>query len=351
VNDAAVAVNVLKSDGSELPGPVKQIITGVEGTTGTHSCAIDATSQMWCWGNNYYGQLGNGTRTNSNYAQLVKKDATTTLTDVTDIALGLEHTCAIASSLVYCWGSSWFGETGQPPTGGATIAFNTYPTVVKDSLGAPLTGFSKIGAGQRTTCGIKSGSVWCWGINREGELGSNLGGIQSTAPVLVKKSDNTALTGVNKLSVGMFHICASITDGTMWCWGANDQGELGNGLIETGRFTAVQVLKSAGVPLTGVLDISLGDIHTCASLSTGMWCWGYNNYGQLGDGTKTQRSYPVQVQLSSGAVLTNVTVISAGAEYTCAVANAKALCWGINGVGQLGDGTFIDKLKAIINGL
>ena len=352
VRDAAVAVNVLRSDGSELPGPIKQFSVGMGYNPSTgggyHSCAIDATNQLWCWGNNALGQLGNGTNTISNYAQLVKKNATTTLTNVTEVDVGLEHTCAIASGFVYCWGASWFGETGQPGNGPPN--YDLDPIVVNDSSGQPFTGASNISVGQRTSCVIKSGNVWCWGVNREGELGNGSSVGSSTIPVRVIKSDNTALTDVNLLSVGMFHICAKTTANTVWCWGMNNAGQLGNGNL-TNQYRAVQVLKSGSVPLTAVLDISSGDEHTCARLSTGVWCWGNNVNGQLGDGTTKQSSIPVQVKLMSGAVLANVTGMSAGSAYNCAVANSKALCWGKNLSGQLGDGTVIDKLKAFINGL
>ena len=350
VPNAALAVNVLQSDGTQLPGQIKQISTGVEGSEGPHSCAIDSLNQLWCWGKNDFGQLGIGTTVDSNYAQQVKINSTTNITNVTDISVGLQHTCAIASGTVYCWGSSWFGETGQSPT--TPISGLNYATIVKDSLGASLTGATKIAVGQRTSCAIKASTVLCWGINREGELGNGLGG-DSTVPVLVKKNALDNLTGVTNLSVGQFHICATTTDKTMWCWGENAKGQLGVGVINLtgGLRYASLVLKSVGNSLTGVLDISLGENHTCARLSTGMWCWGSNTYGQLGDGSKTQRSYPVQVALLSGGLLSNVISISAGRQYTCAVANSKALCWGSNSFGTLGDNTTVDKSKAIINGL
>lgn len=226
-----------------------------------------------------------------------------------------------------------------------------YAMVVKDNLGAAFTGVSKISVGQRHTCVIKSGSVWCWGLDREGELGNDESRTDKVFPVLVKKSDGTDLINVDHISNGQFHTCASTTTGEMWCWGGDKYGEAGDGQIVDGRNRAVRVLKSASVPLTGVSEISAGDTYTCARLTGSVWCWGNNNVGQLGDGTKTNRLYPVQVFLSSGTALANAITISSGISHTCAVANNKMLCWGYNNVGQLSDGTLIDKLKAIINGL
>ena len=354
--NAAVAVNVLQSDSTELAGPIKQVSNSVQGN---HSCAIDASNQLWCWGFNIYGQLGIGTQAadpdgamnaaNSNYAQRVKIDATTFLTDITTVSTGLQSTCAIAAlGKVYCWGASWFGETGQE--GGSPPTVNSYATVVNASAGVPLTGFTKIGVGQRHSCGIKDGNVWCWGLNDKGELG-NGGNTDSRYPVQVKKVGGTALTGVTNLSVGQYHGCATTTDQTMWCWGNNEYGQLGLGTASSAVTLATQVLQKAGVSLTGVLDISLGGSHTCARLSTGIWCWGQNLMGQLGDGTKVDKKFPVQVKLASSAVLSGVTWISPGKQHTCAVANSKALCWGLNDTGQLGDNTTTNKVKAIINGL
>jgi len=137
----------------------------------------------------------------------------------------------------------------------------------------------------------------------------------------------------------------------MWCWGADGVGQLGDGKTIVAQPRAVQVLKRAGVPLTGIEEISAGAAHVCARINGEMWCWGYNSVGQLGDGTIINRLYPAQVILTSGAALTNATAISSGTLHTCAIANTKMLCWGDNSSGQLGDGTLIDKLRAFINGL
>ena len=339
-------MNVLKSDGTEVPNLDQISISGY----GRHSCAID-DSQLWCWGSNEFGQLGNGTTTNTNYAQRVKTSATTILANVTDVGVGTDTTCAIASGTVYCWGNGGYGGAGY-------IGQKSYATIVKDNSGIPFTGVSEIDVGQRHSCGIKSGSVWCWGMDREGELGNDEARVDTTVPVLVKKFDGTNLTGVDHISNGNFYTCALTTTGEMWCWGANGFGQLGDGTVlgngtdyANGRNRAVQVLKRAGVPLTGVSDISSGGSHTCALINGGVWCWGKNDNGQLGDGTTTNRLYPVQVILTDGTPVTNATAISGGAAHTCAIANAKMVCWGDNSSGQLGDGTLIDKLRAIINGL
>lgn len=339
---AKLPVNVLKSDGSEIPN-LRQIARNFRGA---HNCALDASAQLWCWGNNNEGQLGDGINLamgGRNYAQLVKTNSSTTLANVTAASLGLESTCAIASDKVYCWGLSLFGETGY-------MDQRSYPTVVDDASGIPFTGASQIGSGQRHTCALKSGSVWCWGQGDQGQLGNSTTFLSSQVPVLVKKFDGTELTGVNQISNGQFYTCALTTAGAVWCWGMNTNGQLGDGTI-INKSRAVQVKKSSSVLLSNVSEISAGGAHVCARISGAIWCWGGNSTGQLGNGTKVKQGYPVQVIMTSGTTLANATAISSGEGHSCAIANTKLVCWGGNVDGQLGDGTLIEKLKAFINGL
>ena len=149
--------------------------------------------------------------------------------------------------------------------------------------------------------------------------------------------------------------------GEMWCWGFNQFGQIGDGTtlegtvnsssMPPGRSRAVRVLRSAGVALTGITAIATGGNSSCAVISGAAWCWGLNDKGQLGNGTITNRLYPVQVISTDGTPLANIDDLSSGVEHTCAVANQKALCWGENSSGQLGDNTIIDKLRAFILGL
>jgi alpha-tubulin suppressor-like RCC1 family protein len=272
-SNAKLPVNVRKSDGTEIPD-LDQIARNMRGD---HNCALDASAQLWCWGSNSEGQLGDGVNLDTglgrNYAQLVKTNSSTTLANVTDASLGLESTCAIASGTVYCWGLSLFGETGY-------VGQRSYPTIVKDDSGIPFTGASKISSGQRHTCVIKSGSVWCWGQDRDGQLGDGGALVDSKVPVRVKKSDGTDLTDVNQISNGQFYTCALTTAGAVWCWGMNPFGQLGDGTI-INKSRAVQVKKSASVLLSGVSEISAGAVHVCARISGEIWCWGKTRLGNL----------------------------------------------------------------------
>ncbi len=152
----------------------------------------------------------------------------------------------------------------------------------------PLSGIIQITAGGSHTCALTAaGEVYCWGSNRSGEAG--IGGYGDLpAPVMPVNG----LSGVSAITAGDSHTCALLTSGTVWCWGANWYGQLGDGTT-TNRLTPVPVSG-----LSGVSAIAAGYGHTCALLTSGtVWCWGNNGYGQLGDGTLDYRTLPDQVMI------------------------------------------------------
>ena len=198
-----------------------------------------------------------------------------------------------------------------------------------------------ISTGEYTNCAVTDvGGVKCWGYNYNGELGNGTA-TDSLTPV-----DVSGLTsGVVFVSNGYKHTCALTSTGGVKCWGFNVDGELGDGSIIS-KNTPVDV---SGLT-SGVAGISANGYHTCAVMNTGMVkCWGYNAFGELGDGTTTNRNSPVNVTgLTSG-----VSVVKAGLYHTCALMSAGGVkCWGQNYNGQLGDATVINKLIPVnVSGL
>ncbi|MDQ2670924.1 MAG: hypothetical protein M3Y31_09850, partial [Gemmatimonadota bacterium] len=215
-------------------------------------------------------------------------------------------------------------------------------TVTRSSI-APRV--ETIGAGANHTCAIApNGRTYCWGFNQWGQVGDATG-ITQFAPTLV----NTALT-FSSLAIGAHHSCALTADGGAWCWGLNGFGQLGDGST-TDRSTPVAVAAPAGgSPLDFVL-LTAGELHTCGLTAEGAaWCWGRNNYGQLGVPlSNVPQLTPVPV--SGGHVF---TTLSADAIHTCGItADGTAYCWGNNEADQLGTGSFVfaDEPTAVSGGL
>lgn len=184
-------------------------------------------------------------------------------------------------------------------------------------------------AGKDHTCAIIiGGTMKCWGLNFSGQLGD--GGQQAAPRVPVEVKD---LAGVTRITMGQDFTCAIAGDGDAYCWGYNAFGSVGDGTL-VNRFTPVPIPG-----LTGVSDISAGRFHACAVVEAGaVKCWGVNNGGQLGDGTSIDRLSPVAVTMGVSTPLTGIASLSAGRTHVCALSiDAVALCWGSNLDFQLGD--------------
>jgi alpha-tubulin suppressor-like RCC1 family protein len=237
--------------------------------------------------------------------------------------------------------------------GDATTTERLAPVQVKGAGGVGfISGVSTVEAGGSFTCAVKADtSAWCWGRNDRGQLGDNTT-TDALSPVQVVGLGGTGfLTGVSDMSVGGSHTCAVKTDTSVSCWGRNDRGQLGDDTT-TDRLTPAQVKGAGGVGLlTGVLRVTTGGSHTCAvKADTTMWCWGRNGQGQLGDNTTIDRLSPVQVRDTAGtAYLTGVLIAdSSGKESTCAIkTDWSTWCWGNNPRGQVGDGTVTDRLTPV----
>jgi alpha-tubulin suppressor-like RCC1 family protein len=287
---------------------VRSISTGAH-----HACAVLESGAIVCWGQNFTGQLGDGSLVDRGVPGPVAG-----LGAQASVVAGELHTCALsATGVVHCWGYNADGQLGQgkPTTG-----------VLRPVVGlAP--GARSVVAGINHTCAITvTGGVACWGFNAAGSLGDG---------TLTNRSNATPVVGldhgVTALALGDFHSCALTAAAGVLCWGYNAQGELGDGSTSDAH-RPVAVTGLAGP----VAQIAAGDVFTCALLTAGsVQCWGSNVLGSLGVplSTTTQSDVPITVSGLTGHIL----AISAAGAYACALMTAGSIvCWGDNASGQLG---------------
>ena len=356
--DSDIPVKVYKAPGVMEGKKIKKIFVAQY-----HSCALSEDGLMFCWGYNSSGQLGTGDRVDSPVP--VQVGGALAGKVVTDIGGTNNATCAIADGKIYCWGTNNNGITGAGISSTSTSSYIASPSLVSATntpttlpTNYTATALSTSGSRSKLMCAIVSGKAYCWGANNSGSVGNNT---SSTTAVSVptKVTDTGALSGkvVTAISQdgyasttspndGFAHVCA-IASGQVYCWGENDYGQVGDGGAATQRTSPVAVAAGPGEALYGktVQEVQVGLRHSCVRADGGVYCWGVNNSGQLGDGTNTNQGKPKAVYTEAGKLTsTNVISIGAGANRGCAVVtDGRTFCWGLNTTGQIGDGTKINR--------
>jgi alpha-tubulin suppressor-like RCC1 family protein len=290
-----------------------------------HTCIVTDAGRVKCWGNNEHRQLGNGGMVNSNIPVDVIG-----LAEVKSVTAGWEHTCALTiAGGVKCWGYNQNGELGNGEMSDSGVPVD---------VSGLSSGVRAIEAGDDHTCAVTDkGEVKCWGYNRYGQLGD--GSTTSRGvPVAVQGLPVRAAA----VAAGWGHTCVLTDDKSVQCWGNDEYGQLGYGQTEDYRFTPVDV---TGL-VRNVVRISADGGQTCVlTIYGGVSCWGNNKYGQLGDGSSEIRNSPVQVTgLTQDAV-----DIAAGWNHTCSLVGGRGMkCWGWNYFGQLGDGTKASRAEPVL---
>ncbi len=283
-----------------------------------HSCGLTLTGFAYCWGSNDVGQLGDSTRIERPQPGLVAGGLT-----FTQLSAGGDHTCGLASGgTVYCWGSNFTGQLGD-----SSIEIRDRPTPIRSASGLI---FSQVSAGSFHTCGLTTtNEAYCWGSNVFGALGDGTRNLE-LAPVPV--SGGLHFTQV---SAGGVHTCGIAAGNVAYCWGWNGGGQVGDSSTAT-RLTPTPVygeLAFAEISANPGSDI---EGHTCAVTTANVaYCWGTNNNGELGDSTVAGHLFPMVV---FGTL--QIAYVGAARGYACALTSGQALhCWGTNADGELGDGT------------
>ncbi len=278
-----------------------------------HVCALTSAGQAWCWGDNAFGQLGDGSTTDRSAPVQVSGGLT-----FTQLAVSQGASCGrVGSGAWYCWGSAGYGLYGD----GALGIIRTSPTQL--TTGA-LT-FTSLALGGAHTCGIATtGAMYCWGLGSFGQLGT---GTYANATTITAVNDGRTYASVAAV---YYHTCALTTAGAAYCWGYGNNGQLGNALSTTSN---TPVAVGGGLTFGSV---AVGDFSSCGIVTAGQaYCWGANGSAQLGDGTTTARAAPVAVSGSR-----QFTALQLRAATSCGLTSYGGLfCWGDNSFGQIGDGT------------
>jgi len=366
-NDSKYVVNSAQDSG--IQGAISL------GAGDVHTCAVLATGQVECWGDNTYGQLGNGTTTTN------VKTATPVagISNALAVTAGSAHSCALLKDgTVVCWGANSYGQLGN-----GTITASTTPVQVSGIAHA-----TAISANGYATCAVMTGgALQCWGDGTKGQIATGSSSFRATAgPVLALGPIN----GTGQLAAGHFNTCVTTASTGVACWGSNSDGTLGYGayFVGTSNPQLVRgVLHTTGIvvgygyacatstsgqakcwgndlgaefggadgsytdvatPSANASNYALlaaGTAHMCGTTANGaVQCWGDNEYGQLGDGTNNYGHTPVT---ASG--ISKVTSLAAGWGHSCAVGSGGTVaCWGYNNAGQLGDGTTKNSASPLV---
>ena len=322
---------------SLYPSAVVGLDSGISGVAagGVHTCALTVSGGVKCWGDNSSGELGNNTNTigGGNVIGFAR--------EIPTLITGNNHSCAMTDAgTVSCWGYNDFGKLGNA----GLVDAGTYPAAQPV---AGLTSATKsLGLGNSHSCALVTGStpantVACWGSNQYGELGNGvtIPAAPSAIPVIVQGSQYAVA-----MSTGGTHSCLLYDyPGSIYCWGRNNRGQLGDGTT-----TSSSIPRSA---LSQARAIAAGGEHTCALgnssiYSFAVFCWGANQSGQLGNNSTVDSFFPGGVNGLGNDVL----ALTAGEAHTCALkADGTVMCWGDNSNYQLAVGAPAQSLVPIVS--
>ncbi len=356
-----------------------------------HNCALTKGGEVYCWGANSSGQIGDGTSGTNKLVpvRVFSGEADdgdysgSYLSNIKSISAGYSSTCAVSNNNnIYCWGYNGYGQIGDNTSGTSRLApvrVLRGAAVADDHNGTYLNNIKSVGVGRYRTCAVSnSGNIYCWG--KDGNSMVSAGTTLIPARVSKGEADDGDYSGdylinIKSLNSGLTHACVVSNNDNIYCWGASsllgegNSNSLGTCLLAFGYPSycpdPVRPLKGAvtaeddysGNYLANIKLLSAGDRHTCAvSNNDNVYCWGTNGNGQLGTGDTLAGGYtPVQTIKGeavegdyNGDYLFNIKSLALGDEFTCASSNSDNFyCWGDGFSGHLGNGTFTDKLSPI----
>ncbi len=287
------------------------------GAGNSHTCAIRTGGEVWCWGNNGYGQLGDNTVNASPRAVRVVTMALTPLANAVSVTGGDGFSCALDNAgTIWCWGRDSDGQLGD----------NTMTTRGTAAPVATLTGATSISLGILYACAVQGGAhVYCWGYGGYGEIGDG-GSTTRLTPVPVLDA--------TEVSAGGWVACARLASGEAECWGRGNQSRLGNGSESNAASPTPVLAGSAAGHLQDVASIGVGGATCAVTTDHRVLCWGVDPHGQVG--VPGGSMYPVEVKSGVDRVYTHYAHVCAHGS------DGNLWCWGRNTEGELGDGTFVN---------
>jgi alpha-tubulin suppressor-like RCC1 family protein len=359
-DDSLTPVQVIRQTGALLG----KVDTEIDAGNG-FACVV-SSGEVYCWGRNDYGQLGRGTTNTTANPFPQRVGGALSSRTVTRITTGGNHACALTTANeMYCWGANDRGQLGNNSTTDSSV-----PVRVSTSgaLGSRTITQISLNYAVDSTCIVAGGAALCWGSNDDGVLG--LGSAGPAAQYLAPQLVAGALSGRTVTDIALAsrrtttddaHVCAIAND-RAYCWGANSMGQVGNNTT-TNTNTPVAVNVSGVMAGRDLVSIGAGNAHSCAlSTEPRVYCWGTNEQGQLGNGAGggagIYSAVPVAISVLPGALQgKTITRMDAGGNRGCVIASQSNYCWGLNTQGQIGDGTtnhalvptpsqFLDDLRA-----
>jgi alpha-tubulin suppressor-like RCC1 family protein len=393
---------IIMTEGESIDTPYILNVNNVS-IGSNHTCAVTNLGNLYCWGHNNNGQLGDNTSETNRLvpirvlrggASAVAEDNDGTyLINVKEVSAGYIHTCAVTNSgNLYCWGINSYGRTGINNDIGNSLTpvrvlRGEASLVNDDNNGTNIINVAQVSAGDSHTCAVtNSGNLYCWGNNTYGVVGDNTSGDSKLTPVRVLRgeasqvetdNDGTYIANVAQVSSGNYglffssstHTCAVTNSGNLYCWGENNGGRTGIGVTTGSSLTPVRVLRGQasqvetdndGTYLTNMSKVSAGGDHVCAFSDSGnLYCWGWNFDGAIpinqpgGSYNVPQRALRGEASEvgvdNDGTYLTNVKDVSSGSNHTCAVTNSNNVyCSGINVYGELGNIDEVDRSLILV---
>jgi alpha-tubulin suppressor-like RCC1 family protein len=329
-----------------------------------HTAVFVNNTTLYVWGANESGQIGNGTTSNSSVPVLATRFANYSAGN--GVAIGSNHTLAFQKySTVRAWGFNRYGQLGNGLTADNQTPNSSVPvTVRKWGSRASLSGVTAVAAGGYFSLALdRNGTVWSWGKNDHGQLGrlsnqNTFGNYSSQmADKVIVAAASSPLTGVTAIAAGAAHALALKNDGTVWGWGYNEWGQVGDGSPHDRPnhfFPVLLPFVDSPPRAVTIAKIAAGNSHSLALDSDGyIWAWGYNYFGQLGNNLHGENVYSETPIRIPGIQLTSAALIAAGASHSLAYdpVNDILYTWGCNVFGQLGDGTTSNRYTPVaING-